>query len=46
MVTQAPPAPAEIDEGMGDPVAWADDLEEVEGNKRMRLLWVREFFEV
>ena len=46
MVTQAPPAPAEIAESMGDPVAWADDLEEVEVNKRMRLLRVREFFEV
>jgi len=44
--TQALPVPAEIDEGMGDPVAWADDLKEVEVNERMRLLWVHEFFEV
>jgi len=46
IVTQAPLAPVEIDEGMGDPVAWADDLEEVAVNERMRLLRVREFFEV
>jgi len=43
---QAPPASAEIDESMGDPVAWADNLEQVKVNERMRLLQVREFFEV